>query len=698
MGVLSEFISGSAHNLRGLFGTSVRARETQETLELLERVRRLRAASPLGDVTRRQLIGDIVASAFDLAGVEPLPKLQPVLMAAAAGIVDSEGILDLPVIPVGSELPLEEGARIREELRHKERLFADPKRIDLWFSVAHGILGGLLKELPPSALTPEEDGAGEAIEACLIDLIEDPGQAVQSTLATLFDDEVQAAGLFATIRHRLFNNLYRASGIDPDKAATTQKEVIPPSEAKGKTTQELVDGYLGGTPYADYLQATLPFPIPLSTRFEHTHILGGTGHGKTQLLQRLIYRDLKKLQEGKGSLCLLDSQGDMIRTLTHLAEFDRDAPNSLADRLVLIDPTDIEHPACLNMFDTNLERLRGYGAAEREMILNGTVALYEYMFGALLGAELTQKQGVIFRYLARLMMVIPDATIHTLRELMEEPGLALPHLGKLEGTAQRFFQREFPDRNFDDTRRQILNRLWGVLSNPVLERLFSNPRNKVDLFQAMNGGKVVLINTAKDLLKRDGCQILGRFFIAMIAQAALERAAIPPERRRATFVYVDEAQEYFDEEIEDLLNQARKYKVGMVLAHQNLEQLSQRLRGTIMASTSIKLAGGVSAKDAALMAKEMRCEPDFVQGMRKRQGDTEFACWIKHATPHAIKATVPLGSVERLPKLSDDAHQALIAANRKSYCADAKDAAESILKGARPANPGAFQLGEHEVL
>ena len=46
--------------------------------------------------------------------------------------------------------------------------------------------------------------------------------------------------------------------------------------------------------------------------------------------------------------------------------------------------------------------------------MNGVVELYESFFGALLGAELTQKQGVIFRYLARLMLAIPGATIHTL--------------------------------------------------------------------------------------------------------------------------------------------------------------------------------------------------------------------------------------------------------------------------------------------
>ena len=57
----------------------------------------------------------------------------------------------------------------------------------------------------------------------------------------------------------------------------------------------------------------------------------------------------------------------------------------------------------------------------------------------------------------------------------------------------------------------------------------------------------MLINTAKDLLKQDGCELFGRFFISLLAQAAQERSAIPEDRRRSTFVYIDEAQDYFDE-------------------------------------------------------------------------------------------------------------------------------------------------------
>ena len=107
--------------------------------------------------------------------------------------------------------------------------------------------------------------------------------------------------------------------------------------------------------------------------------------------------------------------------------------------------------------------------------------------------------------------------------------------------------------------------------------MFCNKRNKVNIFEAMNQGSLILINTAKDLLKQEGTEILGRFFIALICQAAQERATIDVESRMPTFVYIDEAHDYFDQSMGRLLEQARKYKVGLTLAHQHLDQFEENL-------------------------------------------------------------------------------------------------------------------------
>jgi DNA helicase HerA-like ATPase len=174
--------------------------------------------------------------------------------------------------------------------------------------------------------------------------------------------------------------------------------------------------------------------------------------------------------------------------------------------------------------------------------------------------------------------------------------------------------------------------------------MFSHTENKVDLFSLLNQGKIVLISTAKDFLGHEGASILGRFFVSLIAQAALQRATLPPHERNPAFVYVDEAQDYFDASIARLLNQARKYRIALCLAHQNLDQLDTGLRATVLASTSIKFAGGLSSKDANTLDSEFRVEASFLLAQKKRTDHTKFACFLFQKTAkHPIVIPVILG-------------------------------------------------------
>lgn len=136
---------------------------------------------------------------------------------------------------------------------------------------------------------------------------------------------------------------------------------------------------------------------------------------------------------------------------------------------------------------------------------------------------------------------------------------------------------------------------------------------------------------------------------------------------------MDEAQEYFDDTIETILSQARKYRLGMTMAHQTLDQLSPRLRSAFLSNTSFKCAGGVSAKDARALASELHTVPEFIEGMRRRSDRSEFAVWLKHRTPSALRMDVPLGFVERQATLTEEAYDKLIERNRARYCGTAAD-------------------------
>lgn len=655
------------NNLFSFFGSGTKGRERAETRAAWERVQREWAASPLANLDVEEAAADIVREA--LADEERVPAAPVVaaLCEATEVLLRAEAIADIDPYWNRIEEDIETAVEFREALARRSHWATQYGNLKRSFTRQLGAAYGAIVAALPEACFVERDEAN-TFGVPLIDLLEDPAETIEGLLRFPFSNESLHLNLFRELRVFLRKNMLTASGFPSEEAMRERDRIVSPSGQKNKSARELADLYLAETPLAALLNLPVPFALDQQVRFEHCHVIAGTGHGKTQFLQKMIFDDLIASQYDNRAVVVIDSQGDLIRKLSNLELFSPYVGGGLGERLVLIDPSDIEHPPALNLFDAHMDRVRTYGLADRERVLNGVVELYETFFDALLGAELTARQDVVFRYIARLMLTIPGATIHTLMELMTDGRAFKPYMEALEGSAKRFFETEFFSPAFSATKSQVSKRLWGVLSTPSFDRMFSQTENKLDLFHALNEGKIILVNTAKDVLKEDGSRLFGRFFMAMLVQATLERSIVPEGSRTPTFVYVDEAHEYFDDRIETVLNQARKYKVSLTLAHQNLDQLSQRLRAALLTNTSIKCVGGVSAKDSRALADELHTTTEFIDAMRKRGGQTEFALWVKHQTAHAVRLTVPLGYLERQHTLDDEDYDTLIERNRARYC------------------------------
>lgn len=629
-------------------------------------------ASPfVSDELLHETVHQIVVTACLTADISP-PRA--VLTAAAnvtLNLIQDEFFSFVPAQAMdrSTRLSAVEAPKLKRILERKQHFLNDADHIfQIGCRKVTVILSSLLDLLPKSVKT-SEDTDDQSIPMCfhvdLIDIIDHPRMAVEGTFSTFFDKDVYDAKLFEELRAQFEHNVAVASGYDPNGPTVSDKQIVMPTEAKGKTPSEIASLYLQETPFEDFFVYPLPLHIPDQARFEHCHILGGTGHGKTQCLQFLLHEDLTRAAGEPLSVVVIDSQGDLIRKISKSTLFDPTDEKSLADRFILIDPSDIEHPPALNLFDAGLERLATYTPHQRELAFNSLVDIYGRFFGALLGAELTARQNTLFRYLARLMLTIEGATIHTLIGLMDDVGPFKGYIEKLDPTARRFFEQEFSRKGFYATRQQIKQRLYAVLSIPTFDRLFSTPKSKVNFFDAFNSGKIILINTAKDLLKTDGTAIFGRFILALIEHAVMERANLAEDKRTPVFLYLDEAQDYFDETVETLLVQSRKYNVGLTLAHQSLAQLSPRLKAVFLGNTTIKLAGGVSDSDARAMAPDMHTTPDVLLSMKKRQDASDFALSIRNLTSHAVRVSVPLGYLEEMPSLEPPQYEALLTLNRE---------------------------------
>lgn len=588
----------------------------------------------------------------------------------AIALLRQEVFFGFPAINWDVPLSLEDGVALRNYLERKRHfLLYAPDIVELWCDRFVDMWVALFKHLPDRMFKADTERSGSFdLSTPLVDMLDKPALAVENLLDTLAQDDIEQHALFETLLATVSDNVFTASGIRYEDRATSKKSLLYPTHSR-EPVHQLPEIYLYGTPFLKLFETEVPVDVADETRFEHTHVVAGTGHGKTQLFQYLIAKDLEQVAAGRASVVVIDSQGDLIDNVSRLAVFG--PSGGLHDRIVHIDPTDVAYPVALNMFDMNTEAPT---PLEQEKLLNGVLELYDYIFGSLLGAELSQKQDVIFRYVARLLLMIPGANIQHLRRLMEPDGLQefAAYVPKLDSpTARAFFETEFNSREFDATKKQVRRRLWGILENKTFEHMFSFPVSKLRLSAEMNAGKVILINTSKDLLKQTGTEIFGRFFVALITQAALERASIAKSERMPTYVYIDEANDYFqggDQNLPIILEQARKYRISMTLAHQYLDQLDAKLKASFAANTSTKIIGGVSDKDARAFANDMRTSPETITAMRKFDDHAEFAISVKNVTGGTMRLRVPFGYMERMASMSDADFAQLRELQREKYC------------------------------
>lgn len=590
----------------------------------------------------------------------PIPILQKKIWYVCEEVFAENNPFTVPPLPSPAIINSIEGARWRDQIRKTIRhlQLAAPTLTAMhttllnvaWvFTVALPLSARTLLETP----LDEEDDA--EVTTPLVDVMAHLDLCVQGLTNFFHQNEFVAQDLFTPLRTQLFTNAYAVSGFRFDFDPKKVGKIIFPLSYKG-AQRDIPREYLKNTPLLQLFTEQVSVKIPPETRFEHQWMVAGSGHGKTNALQYQIANDLGHVAAGNASLIVMDSQGmsqgDLLHTLSRWRAF----YNVLKDKLVVVDPSDIEYPVALNLFDVGQGRLNQYSPLERERLINGVIELYDFVLSSLLGAELTSKQGTVFRFITRLMLHIPDATIQTLRQLMEPDSYERfkPHIEKLTGTPRAFFDNEFRHGQFASTKREVSRRLYGVLENQTFERMFSHPQNKLNLFKEMNAGKVILINTAKDLLKQTGTEIFGRFMIAMITQAAQERAALPKQERLPCYLYIDEFADYCggsdsDKFVTNILQQARKQRVSLCVAHQMLADLKGRTAESLAANTSIKMAGGTSHADAAKLARDLRTTPEFIENQPKGS----FAAFIRNTTPTALSMRFPLGYLDGFPRMSE---------------------------------------------
>ena len=527
-----------------------------------------------------------------------------------------------------------------------------------------GLVVDIMQEI--MSFTPRDDaGAGViVIDVPLVTLIRDAGSLVHNIVECILARHFEGGALHlgAGLAVDLAARLARASGMSLIEARQKHHRLKWPDQTD-LVGSALVKAYLDGTPLGNLLLSLVPLRISDEMRMSHALALGGTGAGKSQLIGHLLRADLSRPHGQEVGIVVLDSTRKLFDKIVRLEHF---AGN---DRLLMVDIDDLDYLPSVNLFGlgAGLNRL---GGRDREKAILSTVQVTEYVIGGLMGvgSELTTKQGVPFKYLIRLLLTVPDANLFTLLDVLESPQKYTEAMGALQGTARLFFEKEFMDRQFTSTRKEIARRCYDVLGNSVFERIFSSTENRLDITAALDAGRVVVVNTSRDMLG-DECSVLGRYVIACVLKAGFDRSGRHISQCRPSFLYIDEASEYLDDRLSVLLEQVRKFNIGAAAFLQTGSQMDMETRGRVFASTAIKLAAGGAAKDARALASDMRTTEEFIKAQYKDAQAARWATYIRDVTPEAVSWRVPFGALEDLPQMSDAEFEAVLQRSRQELCA-----------------------------
>ena len=334
------------------------------------------------------------------------------------------------------------------------------------------------------------------------------------------------------------------------------------------------------------------FGIRRADRRTHMYIVGKTGTGKSTLLETMVRQDV---DSGQG-LALLDPHGDLIeKVLTRIPEHRR-------GDLIYFNVPDPSQPLGFNP-------LESVPPLKRPLSASGLLEVFRKVWADSWGPRLEH----ILRNALLALLDQPEATLSDVLRLLSDQAFRKNVADRVANAQVRdFWLREYESypKNFRaEAIAPIQNKVGAFLANPILNRILTQTKSSFDFRQVIDKGKILLVNLAKGKIGEDTAALLGSLLVAKVGLAASSRADLPEEERRDFYLYLDEFQNFTTLSLSTMLTELRKYRVGMILAHQYLTQLDSQVCDAILGNVGTIIAFRLGVADAEILAKEF--SPEF---------------------------------------------------------------------------------------
>jgi hypothetical protein len=331
----------------------------------------------------------------------------------------------------------------------------------------------------------------------------------------------------------------------------------------------------------------VPFGIKSKDRDRHMYVIGKTGMGKSTLLENMAIQDLRN---GEG-LAFIDPHGGTVDRLLDYIPEDR-----IKD-VVYFAPFDLDNPIAFNVMED-------VGYDRRHLVVSGLMATFKKIWEDAWSARM---EYILTNTLLALLEY-PDATLLGVNRMYTDKAYRTKVVDNVKDPVVKdFWTKEFAnygDRYTQEATPAIQNKVGQFTGNPLIRNIIGQPKSTFDIRTMMDEKKILLINLSKGLVGETNMRLLGSMLTTRIFLAAMSRAehsAGELAKLSNFYFYVDEFQNFANETFAEILSEARKYKLNLIITHQYIEQMEEEVRDAVFGNVGTTVAFRVGPFDAEVL-------------------------------------------------------------------------------------------------
>ncbi len=335
------------------------------------------------------------------------------------------------------------------------------------------------------------------------------------------------------------------------------------------------------------------FGIKTDDRRRHVYVVGKTGMGKTVMLENMAIQDI---QQGKG-IGFVDPHGEAAERLLSFV------PQSRVNDVVYINPADLDYPIAFNI----MEKI---DVEHRHLVAGGLMGVFKKIWPDVWSARMEY----ILNNCILALLEYPGATLLGVNRMLADADYRKKVVDKITDPVIRAFwvqeYARYTQRYEVEATAAIQNKVGQFVSAPLIRNIIGQVRSSIDMRDIMDKQKILIMNLSKGRIGEDNSRLLGALLITKLQLAAMSRVDMPEEKRKDFFLYVDEFQNFATTSFVNVLSEARKYRLALILGHQYITQMEEEVRDAVFGNVGTIISFRVGAEDAEWLEKEFT--PEFM--------------------------------------------------------------------------------------